>query len=74
METAEQLAALKGTRPTHRSDEEIEAMHRFAGVVTDPTRTNQPSGIVATPSRRAASRRAVSKLASGNPRRIASSR
>ncbi len=34
-------AALKGTRPTYRSDEEIEAMHRFADAILYPTRAEQ---------------------------------
>ncbi|MCX7231554.1 MAG: hypothetical protein NTW15_21555 [Burkholderiales bacterium] len=38
---AEQLAALKGTRPAYRSDEEIEAMHRFADAIIYPTRAEQ---------------------------------
>jgi ribulose-5-phosphate 4-epimerase/fuculose-1-phosphate aldolase len=38
---AEQLAGLKGTRPAYRSDEEIEAMHRFAEAIIYPTRAEQ---------------------------------
>ena len=35
---AEQLAALKGTRPHYRAQEEIEEMHRFAEAIIYPKR------------------------------------
>jgi hypothetical protein len=35
---AEQIAALKGTRPAYRSRAEIEEMYRFAGRIIYPTR------------------------------------
>jgi len=38
---AEQLAALKGTRPAYRSDAEIEEMHRFAEAIIYPKRAEQ---------------------------------
>lgn len=38
---AEQLAALKGTRPAYRSEEEIQSMYRFAERIIYPDRAEQ---------------------------------
>ena len=51
---AEKLAALRGTRPTYRSRDEIEAMHRHAEAIINPSRAENVMRPDASPTKTAA--------------------